>query len=43
MGLDESDGIPNWHWPTDTPENVDFSLADKGAEFALRIVSAMDE
>jgi hypothetical protein len=43
MGLDESDGIPNWHWPTDTPDNVDFSLADKGAEFALRIVSAMDE
>jgi hypothetical protein len=43
MGLDQADGIPNWHWPTDTPENVDFSLAGKGADFALRIASAMDE
>ena len=43
MGLDEADGIPNWHWPTDTPENVDFSLSEKAAEFALRIVSVLDE
>ena len=43
MGLDESDGIPHWHWLTDTLENVDCSLAERGAEFALRIVSALDE
>jgi hypothetical protein len=43
MGLDQADGIPNWHWPTDMPENVDFSLAEKGADFASRIVSIMDE
>lgn len=43
MGIDEGGGIPNWHWPTDTIENVDFSLAEKGADFALRVVSALDE
>lgn len=43
MGLDESDGINHWHWPTDTLENVDFSLSERGAEFALRIVAALDK
>ncbi len=43
MGLDGSDGIPHWHWTSDTLENVDFALAEKGAEFALGIVSTLDE
>jgi len=43
MGMGESDNIAHWHWPTDTLENVDFSLAEKGADFALRIASALDE
>ena len=43
MGMDESDGIPHWHWPTDTMENVDFELPEKGARFALGLVRAMDE
>ena len=43
MGLDESDGIPHWHWPTDTLENVDFALSEKGARFALGLVRALDE
>jgi hypothetical protein len=43
MGMDESDGIPHWHWPTDTLENVDFALSEKGARFALGLVRAMDE
>jgi hypothetical protein len=43
MGMDEGDGIPNWHWPTDTLENVDFALAEQGADFASRVVSALDE
>lgn len=43
MGLDADDGIPHWHWPTDTLENVDFSLPERAAEFASGMVSAMDK
>ena len=43
MGLDEADGIAHWHWPTDTVENVDFSVADRAAEFALGVTSALDK
>lgn len=42
MGLDESDGIAHWHWPTDTIENVDFSLAEKATNFALDIAVILD-
>ena len=42
MGLGPADEIPHWHWPTDTIENVDVLLAEKAADFALGIVSAMD-
>jgi hypothetical protein len=43
MGLDSSDRIPHWHWPTDIVENVDVVLPEKAADFALGIVSALDE
>jgi hypothetical protein len=42
MGLDSSDRIAHWHWPTDTLENVDFSLSEKAADFAGGIVSALE-
>jgi hypothetical protein len=42
MGLDETGNIGHWHWPTDTLANVDIVLAEKGADFALAIVSALD-
>jgi len=42
MGLDEKDGIPHWHWPSDTLDNVDFSLSERAVDFAIGITSAMD-
>jgi hypothetical protein len=43
MGLGADDGIAHWHWPTDILENVDFSLSEKAADFALGMISALDK
>ncbi|UCD56820.1 MAG: M28 family peptidase [Candidatus Hydrogenedentota bacterium] len=43
MALDETDDIVHWHWPTDTIENVDFSVAERAADFAMGIASALDK
>lgn len=42
MGLGEDDDIKHWHWPTDTLENVDVSVAEKAAAFAGEIVSELE-
>ena len=26
--------IPNWHWPSDTLENVDLAAVERAADFA---------
>lgn len=38
IALDEEDQIPNWHWHTDTIENVDMDAVKKGADFSEEIV-----
>ncbi|MBI4831132.1 MAG: M28 family peptidase [Candidatus Lindowbacteria bacterium] len=43
MALDEADGMPHWHWPSDTIYNVDFSVAEKAADFASGIVATLDK
>jgi hypothetical protein len=42
MGLGKDDDIKHWHWPTDTLENVDVSVAEKAAAFAGNIVSELE-
>ncbi len=43
IGLDEADNIAHWHWPTDTLENVDSSVTERAADFALGIISVLDK
>ncbi len=43
MGLTKDDGIAHWHWPTDVLENVDFSIAEKAADFAKNMILALDK
>ena len=42
IALDEEDQIPNWHWPTDTIENVDVAIVKKAADFAEEILRRLD-
>ena len=42
IALDEEDQIPNWHWPTDTLENVDVALVKKTADYSEAIVRRLD-
>lgn len=42
IALDEDDEIPNWHWHTDTIENVDMETVKKGADFAEQIIRRLD-
>ncbi len=42
IALDEEDQIPNWHWPTDTIEQVDPLLVKKAADFGEEIIRRLD-
>jgi hypothetical protein len=42
IALDEEDQIPNWHWPTDTLENVDVALVKKTADYSEAILRRLD-
>ncbi|MBT9134769.1 MAG: hypothetical protein DDT38_01511 [Firmicutes bacterium] len=33
--------LPNWHWPTDTVDNVDMALVETAAEFVVELVHEM--
>jgi len=33
--------LPNWHWPTDTVENVDVALVETAAEFVVELVQEL--
>jgi len=43
IALDEEDQIPNWHWHTDTVENIDVETVKRGADFAEAIVRRLDK
>ncbi|MDZ7263926.1 MAG: M28 family metallopeptidase [candidate division KSB1 bacterium] len=43
LSLDERGLIPNWHWPSDTIENVNFSLPELASDFVLEMVHNLDE
>jgi hypothetical protein len=39
----ESGWISNYHWPTDTPENIDVGSVHRAVAFARRMVELLDE
>ena len=43
VAVDDRALIPNWHWPTDTVDNVDFGLVRQVREFATAMVRRVDE
>jgi hypothetical protein len=43
MALDNRNGIPHWHWPTDVLKNIDFTVAEKAAVFARTIVEKIND
>jgi hypothetical protein len=42
LGLDERGVPPNWHWPTDTVENVDEKTVNTVAEFLRLMIEKID-
>ena len=42
VAIDDRTLIPNWHWPTDTVERVDFALVRQVKEFALALARRAD-
>jgi hypothetical protein len=34
--------IPNYHWPTDTPENLDPAALERAIEVGREMVAAID-
>ena len=38
LAQDDHGQIPNWHWQTDTLDNIDFSLVQKTSDFAYTMI-----
>lgn len=43
LSWDDRGLIPNWHWPSDTIENVDFALPELASNFVLELLSNLQE
>jgi len=43
LALDDRELIPNWHWPSDTVDNIDFATPQLAADFALEMVKKLHE
>ncbi|MBI4788317.1 MAG: M20/M25/M40 family metallo-hydrolase [Chloroflexi bacterium] len=43
MAFDSRGVLPNWHWRTDTIENVDSHTLTRAVDFAVRIARQIDE
>ena len=41
--VNESGLVSNYHWPTDTPENIDVSSLERAVSFARRLVELLDQ
>lgn len=42
LATDAAGGLPHWHWPTDTLENVDFRVPELASRFALALLRRLD-
>jgi len=38
LALDDEGLLPNWHWPTDTYENVDIKTVETAVEFVFELI-----
>jgi hypothetical protein len=38
MAFDEHGALPNWHWPTDTPDAVDVTTMESALDLLVRTV-----
>lgn len=43
LALDERGVIPNWHWRTDTIENIDFAVPQLTSDFILEMLNNLSE
>jgi hypothetical protein len=43
LALDERGLIPNWHWQTDTIENIDFAVPQLTSDFILEMLKNLSE
>lgn len=43
LSLDERGLIPNWHWPSDIIDNVDFNLLQLASDFVLEMVQNLND
>lgn len=43
LGIDEHGLLPNWHWLTDTLENVDENTLDQGQQFVAYLLQQLNE
>ncbi len=43
IALADDYSISNWHWHTDTIENMDFAVPQKAEEFALALIRLLDK
>ena len=41
--VNEGGSVSNYHWPTDTPDNIDVSSVQRAVAFAKRLVKLLDE
>ncbi|MBK8295247.1 MAG: hypothetical protein IPK93_10925 [Solirubrobacterales bacterium] len=41
--VNQEGAIPNYHWPTDTTENIAASAFKRAVEFAARLVRRLDK
>jgi len=43
LALDEQGLIPNWHWQTDTIENIDFAVPQLTSDFVMEMLKNLSE
>lgn len=41
LATDPQNNIPNWHWETDTVENIDFDLVQKTSDFTYEMINRL--
>ena len=43
LAISEEGLLPNWHWPTDTADNVDVATVESAVEFVVELVRGLGE
>jgi len=43
LATDDKDQIPNWHWHTDTLENIDYSVPQLASDFCMKMIGNLQQ